>query len=270
MLFGFCMGIGFVKGDVASRTIFDAVCASGYDYVELHLSALAALTDAEFAALKAELDEKNMPMRACCIFFPPEVALVGPKQDLAEIRAYAEHALSRAKKLGAETAVFGNGGARKVPDDMSHEAAFDDLRRVAEVLDEVAGTHGITITVEPLNQKETNIILCFKDAVALAHGLTHVTAMCDWYHMVAEGDTMDAPLSEPDQMQHLHIARPDVRMIPAPTDELSEYADFVKAIKFMGYDKKLSVEGRLAATEPAAIHDEIRACLAVLRQLFND
>ncbi|MCL2421155.1 MAG: sugar phosphate isomerase/epimerase, partial [Defluviitaleaceae bacterium] len=170
MRFGYCLNLQFLEGDDLSRRIFDAVCESGFDYVEFPLNALSALSPDKIAGLKRELAAKGVPCRACNLFFPFDMPIVGPERDRKVIRNYIEKAIATAADIGMETAVFGNGGARRANDGLSKAGVYADLRDIIEMMDPIAEKNGVTITVEPLNQKETNMINSYTEAVQLTEG----------------------------------------------------------------------------------------------------
>jgi len=265
MRFGFCLGLGFLQDDSAERKLFDAVAEVGYDYVELPLSQVAELTKDEISKLETLL--KTIPCRACNLFFPIEVAIVGADMDIPGIKAYLEKTLPIAASLGIETLVFGNGGARKIPDGATYEETFAQLRAVVEIMDEYASKTGISIVVEPLNTTETNILISYDEAVRLAQGLTYVTAMVDSYHAAMEKQGFDDVSENPKMLMHLHTAYPIGRYIPELSDDMRLYAEFADMAKHAGYNGKLSVEGRMRNKRSAK--EEVGEALQVLKSLYK-
>lgn len=262
MRFGYCLGLNFLNGDFE---VFNAVSEAGFDYVELPLSALSALQPREFAELEKALSA--IPCKACNLFFPREITLVGPGMDVPGITAYLERMLPVAASLGIETLVFGNGGARKIPDGATRDSVWANLRTIAELMEEHAGKAGVTIAVEPLNTTETDIINSYGEAVELTTGLTHVAAMVDSYHVAMEKQNFDDMLKAPEKLAHLHTAFPIGRYVPSPADDMTQYADFVSAVKQAGYNGKLSIEGGLRSSEGNR-RKEIADALAVLQKMF--
>jgi len=175
-----------------------------------------------------------------------------------------------AAELGVKTMVFGSGAARKVPEGVSRETAFADLRELVVQMDVVAQKHGVVVAVEPLNTEETNIINSFNEGVELSRGLSHVGTMVDNYHVAAEGQDFFDITKNPDAMRHLHIALPEGRMVPRIQDDKTSYTDFVNAVKQIGYNGMISVEGALRADTQAGIKAEFADCLKMLRTLFEN
>ena len=267
MQYGYCMNVDFVRGDAMSLATLNGVAEAGYDYVELPLSALWGLAPWDMPALKEAL--KKIPCRACNIFFPGGLTIVGPQADMKLVNAYLEKMVPMAAGLGAEVLVFGSGAARKIPEGGSREATWDNLRQVVETMDIHAQRAGVKILMEPLNTGETDMINSYGEAVALTQGLAHVATMVDSYHVAMEGQSYDDVYKHPQAMLHLHTAYPIGRMVPSPTDDMGQYADFVKMVKTLGYNGKISVEGKLKATASRDIATEVGACLDVLKGLFS-
>ena len=266
MQYGYCMDVNFLKGDAMSQAIFDGVAKAQFDYVELPLYTLSALSTDEVAQLKKAL--QVIPCKACNIFFPFSLSIVGPNMDMDGIRAYLGRMLPMVADMGVETLVFGNGGARKIPEGESRESIWQNLRTIVELMDEHAVKTGITISVEPLNSRESNIINSYSEAVALTKGLTNVATMIDSYHVAADAQTYDDVYQHPQALRHIHIAYADGRMVPSSGDNKALYADFVHMVKSLGYNGKVSIEGGLRATDPMGIAAEIKDSLQALKSLL--
>ena len=101
---------------------------------------------------------------------------------------------------------------------------------------------GITITMEHLNDPESNIL---ND---LVEGLEYIrradapgiSILCDLYHFAL----MEEPLSNLDGcrglLTHVHIADPAGRVPPGPGG--MDYRPFFRKLKEIGYDRRISVE----------------------------
>jgi len=255
------MDIGFLDGDAASRAVFEGVAEAGFDYVELPFYALSACVKID--ELKKTLRGAGLRCLACNIFFPSEIKLVGRDMDKPAIIKYLERMLPFAADLGVETLVFGNGGARRIPDGETRETVWGNLRWIVEKMDGYAGANGIRIAVEPLNAAETNMILSYTEAVDLTRGLTNAAAMIDTYHTLAEGRNYDDVLVYPDRLWHLHTAYSSKRFVPSPDDEAGWLGDLVKIIKSTGYDDKISIEGNLRAQA------DVKGALTALKKEMN-
>ena len=263
MRFGYCMNLDFMDGGFA-KSIFDSVAKAGFDYVELSLSAISELSEDGLAQLEKQL--QTIPCKACNLFFPPSLTIVGEYMDVAGIRAYLARMFPLMANMGVETLVFGNGGARKIPEGAAPETIWQDLRHLVQIMDEYAGKHGLTVCVEPLS--DTNTITSYGEAALLTEGLNHVATMVDSFHVAAAGQNYDDVRQTPQKLKHLHTAYPDGRLVPSPADDMTKYADFVTVVKDLGYNDKISVEGALHTTDSAKVYEEVAAALLVLKNLF--
>lgn len=266
MRFGYCLNANFLQGDELSQKLFNAVADAGFDYVELPLFSLSIMSDKELSLL----DKAAIPCKACNLFFPPSLSIVGSSMDIAGIRAYLEKMLPLIKDLGVETLVFGNGGARRIPEGVTKESIWADLRTLVEIMDEYGVKTGIIISVEPLNTTETNIINSYGEAAMLTKGLQNVATMVDSYHAAMENQNFDDVFVDSEKLKHLHTAYPAGRLIPSLEDDMGKYAEFVKMVKQVGYNNKISVEGGLRSKQPEDIYEEVAAALQVLKNLFVD
>jgi sugar phosphate isomerase/epimerase len=263
MRYGYCADIKFLDGDTVSRTVFEGIAEAGFHYVELPLYMLSACEKTD--ALKKELRGAGLFCLACNVFFPAHIKLVGKDMDKPAIQRYLERMLPFAREFGVETLVFGNGGARRVPEGESRETVWGDLRWIVEEMEKYAGANGVQIAVEPLNKTETNIVNSYAEAVELTRGLRHVGTMIDSYHVLMDGQSYDDVLLYPERLLHLHTAYSKERLILSPTDDITTFGAFVKAVKETGYDKKISIEGNVRHDTKA----QIKGSLAALKELFK-
>jgi len=220
------------------------LAAAGYDYIELGISGIAAMSEEEFATCRAALDAAGIYSEAANLFFPATMRLTGPNIDLAAIGAYIKRALGRMDKLGMEVAVIGSSGARNIPECFDMEAGRRQFADALTLAGELAEQYDITIAVEPLNHGETNLIFTVQDGIDIARrtGRDNVATIADLYHMHKNGENYDAVRTTGGMVAHVHIAYPPNRSYPTPDDDYN-YAAFFAALRDHGYDKRISVEG---------------------------
>jgi D-psicose/D-tagatose/L-ribulose 3-epimerase len=239
--------------------------AAGFDYVELHSTNTANMSDAEYDAMVAKLKELSLPTPVANNFLPATLKVVGPQIDQAAQMAHVNKVLTRLSKVGVEIIVFGSGGARRVPDGFSKEEAFKQLvdfgRRVATE----ARTHNITITIEPLRKQETNIINSAAEGLELVKAINHPNfqLMIDFYHLASEQEDPAIVIKGKDHLRHLHVANPTGRVFPQKWEEF-DYGPFFANLKAIGYDKRISMEG---STTDLATQGPIT--IALLRKAFE-
>ena len=166
---------------------------AGYDYVELSMSSVAALSDAEFETLKEKVLKAPLPVESMNSMMPGTYHIL-TKNGLGEgVREYLEQAFYRARLLGVKVIVFGAGGARRLPDDMTMEEGLSGLTAFLQLAGTIAEKNGLRIAIEPLRKEETNIIHYVHEAQALAArvGRENVGALADLYHMMSGDDSCE-------------------------------------------------------------------------------
>lgn len=257
------------KGD-PGLSYAPAIRQAGFDYIELPIAQVITLSMAQFDSARALLRELALPVRATNNFFAPDVRLIGPQVDKGLVRARYTYALEWAARLGAKYAVFGSPWAKFRPEDVSEEQAFDELAAWCAEMGEEAEKQGLILAIEPNNRTETNTINTFSQAVALAKAVNHPSVRClqDYFHLGMEGDTVDSVLQYgKDWLVHTHFARIEKRGFPRSMSEDPGYAAFFSALRAVGYDGGVSMEGFPLSRE--SFLEEAAATCAFLKAAAN-
>lgn len=247
MKIGVCTGVENIKE--AERI--------GFEYIEPALSAIAGLTEGDFLKVKETVEKSSIKCEVFNIFFPREIKLYSEDFSLSKIKEYGQRAFERAKGLGAEIVVFGSGGARRIPDTMSHGFAKTRLKDVLICIGDMAGEFDINIALEPLNKRETNNINSVEEALEIKKSINHprVKLLVDFYHMRMEGEDFEILNEAALDIIHLHVANSNGRVYPSDGNE-DKYGEFFNALKTIGYSGRMSIEasrGNLAGDGPRAL-----------------
>lgn len=229
-------------GSCASLEQIETIQAAGFDYVELAVQTVRPeQPDSEFDPVRETLDSFDIRPEAWNILLPSEMKVVGPEVDLYRIERYLRTAFERIEEVGGEMVVFGSGGARFVPDGFPMDEAHDQLCEALTLAGQVAGAYGITIAVEPLYSKGTNIINNLTQGAALVRRVDHpfVKLLADLYHMMEEGEEVSVIQTLDVEIVHAHTSDTE-RFYPGsgsfPTRE------FIEALRAVGYDDRLTIE----------------------------
>ena len=221
----------------------DAAKAAGFQYVELGTSEIAALSDAEYEQAVRHIKEVGLPTPVTNLFLPATIKVTGPETDREQQMKYVRSAFDRLARLGTQIVVFGSGGARRVPDGFSKEAAFQQLVDFGRRIGPEARARGITVAVEPLRRAETNIINSAAEGLALVEAIDdpNFQLMIDFYHLASEQEDPSLVVRARPHLRHLHMANPQGRVFPQAWEEY-DYAPFFANLRTIGYDKRISVE----------------------------
>lgn len=247
MRFGICGG----------AADFSAIREAGADYVEPSVAAFAEPEGPESAWRErlAKLRDSGLPAEAWNCFLPGDLHFIGPRGDRPRFDAYVETAIARLHEAGARILVFGSGAARAVPPD------HDPVRAVVEFADAVvfaasmARSAEITLAIEPLPERETNVVNDLPTAAVLSTMVMqpNVGVCADYWHLHAERTGLRPLEVVGETVKHAHVA--DTGRRPPGTGVL-EIPDFLRALAAAGYDGRLSIEAGwddMPAQAPAAV-----------------
>ena len=229
-------------------TTFDKIptlIAAGYDYLEFGFGNLVKMTEEEFEEAKATVKEHNFKAEAYNGFFPGDIRLTGPDVDYDVIKAHTEKGMARAAQLGGKVTVVGSGKSRNVPEGFSFEEAYAQFAKVLGIVGDVAAKYGITVVVEPLQTKETNLINSVAEGIEIVKKVDRPNVKClaDFFHVYKNGETLDAVKNSNGWLAHLHLARAnDDRAMPYEED-IQKVEEWAAAVKEAGYEGRLSLEG---------------------------
>jgi sugar phosphate isomerase/epimerase len=226
---------------------------AGLDFIELPLSLLGLENEQTLAAAKRSLHELPLPALAFNTLFPRDLRVVGPEVDEARVRRYLGRGAEVMSTAGARVVVYGSGWARNAPqgcDRKRTEAQFlQSLHWCAEAL---AGS-GVTLVIEPLNRRESDLVNSVAEGVRFAQALNRpeVRVLADFYHMDEEHEPLDALQTHIDWLAHIHLADSGRRN---PGTGTYDYAAFFGFLKDSGYQGMLSVECVERRDEPVLRH----------------
>ena len=214
----------------------------GFDYVELSLSHIMNQTEDEFHDFRKTLETSRVGCEACHNFFPGSIRLTGEEADLERALEYAGRAIRRASKLGVEVIVFGSAKAKNVPEGFSPTRAWQQIVDLLQRVHEIAESFGITVAIEPVNKRESNIINRVDEGLELFRRVKResIQMLADYYHMMVEAEDFRIIRNAGGSLRHVHFAHVEGRTYPASPQQ--SYRDFFHELKAAGYNARVSIE----------------------------
>lgn len=229
-------------GCCAGLEQIDAVRDAGYDYVEVQVvNVKAEASDTEFEPVRERILSSGIAAETWNGLIPAAMKLVGPEVDSYRIERYLRTAFERIEELGGEVVVFGSGPARTVPEGFPMDEAEDQLAEFVTLAGQVAGACGITIAVEPLNYRESNIINTIRAGIEIVRKVDHpfVKLLVDLGHVMVQGEPLSDIALAQGEIVHAHTADTE-RLYPGSGSYPNR--EFIQALRAGGYDDRLSVE----------------------------
>ncbi|MGQ9629190.1 MAG: sugar phosphate isomerase/epimerase family protein [bacterium] len=217
---------------------------AGCDFVELTVGTVDPEGPEDgFLELKGRLSAFKVKPEAFNVFIPGELKLVGNEVDFPRISRYVDSALKRVAELGGRVVVFGSGGARRVPEGFPFDRARDQLVRFLDMVADVARREGITIAIEPLYRKASNIVNSVPEALDLAKAVNRqeIRVLADLFHVSEENEPLLHVAEAGRYLAHVHIPVPEVPEL-ASEGKPFDHEGFFRALRDAGYDGRISVE----------------------------
>ena len=241
----------------------------GFDYCEPQVVKVLALSDQQFEAARRRAAASWIHVEVMNSFVPADLKVVGPAVDRPRVDEHIRRALGRAEALGAKVIVFGSGDARMIPSGFPRDQAWRQLQQfLRSVGDEIdRRKYGMVIGIEALRAAESNVVNSQMDAYRLAEDTQHpkIQIICDYFHLMSEGENPNVLLKIRDRLVHLHFSNPvKGRWFPRDVSESEGYRPFFENLRAIKYRGRLSLEANTANFESDA-----PAGLAVVRRLYG-
>ena len=243
MRFGCCSNLVAEQKDGTGIERIEQIKEIGYDYIELPLTSIMALSHEEYLVLKERINKSGIKCEACNNFLPTDMRLTGLKVDMGKVSSYLEKAFNRASQIGVKTMVFGSGPAKYVPEDFPMDKAWEQLVELLRYMSTVAKPYDITIVLEPLRKFECNIINTLNEGLKLAKDADRDNIKClvDLYHMDIEKENPKVITEAKGYLNHIHFVMPVGRVYPKDINEYN-YQPFIDSLKHIGYQDRISIE----------------------------
>lgn len=234
----------------------------GYDYIELSVTKTMGLSEDVLRTWRGKLEASGIRPECWNILFPKTMNLVDGSVSEEALREYLERAMAFISGFGGELVVFGSGKCRTCPPEIPFKEAWKRLVEVYRITGEIGKKYGVHVVIEPLSRKETNMVCTMAEGAMLQAQVDHdnVGLLSDYFHVCANQDKVE-DITMIKAFGHIHIASGNGRRYPLPGDN-ENYADLFKALKAIGYQGRMSIEGK---TED--IRTDGKAALALLKEL---
>ena len=246
ILFGACRGPDDVK----------LMASAGYDFWEWNVGAAfdPDKGDEWWKAQRDKIAAMPLPLRSCNGFIPGKFRLTGPKADHGPALDYAERALRRAEEAGVKAVVFGSGGARNVPGDLTIAGVpgpdvekgvrqYTDFCR--ELCRRVADLKTVLVVIEPLRPNESNIVNYIWQGVQICEDVAspRLAVLADFFHMMMGRESAESIVKAGPLVRHCHVASYETRRFPGSDPQtVDRLRPYLAALRSIGYAGGVSCE----------------------------
>lgn len=234
MLFGICAS---VEDSIHIR-------AAGWDFIEENAQRVLQpqTPDLEWRG-RDRIRAALLPVPVVGHHAPIDLKIAGPQTNMPRLHAYVSVLLKRAAQSGIRTIIFGSGHSRNLPADFDRQKAVDQIIAFLTMVGPMAAQNGVTIALEPVCQKESNMINTIKEATMLVTAVNHANIKCAFhtYHFWQENEPLEHLAQAVNMVAHVHLADRDGRQAPGETDA-SDYRPIFQILQSAGYKGMLSVD----------------------------
>jgi sugar phosphate isomerase/epimerase len=249
MRLGVCVPVGsFVSQDKKELEreeslprLMEHLRSVGVDFLEFSVGVVKPEgTLDEFEKFASQVRGREPAPEAFNSFIPGDLKVTGPDADQPRLANYLRHGLERLKRVGAKVVAFGSGASRTIPDGFPRDETNRQLAWFLHRAADFAGS-GLTIAIEPLNRRETNVVNTVEEAAALARRIDrpNVGVLADVYHMMVENEPLQHLADAGDLLAHVHVADSDRRYPGSADFPFDELFQLLKRIEYQG---RVSVE----------------------------
>jgi len=216
--------------------------ALGYDFAEVPLCELAALSDNYFDEFSAWCAGSGMRIQAVNRMLPEGMNIVGPDVRAAELHDYLSRAFARLKRLNTRVVTLDAALNRTVPEGYDYPMAWRQLGNFLRLCQGHARENGLVIAAEPLRKTDCNLLNLVSEATLLSGllQLNNVGVAANTGSMAMAAEPITALSQAGASLCHVHIEHPLTRRMPREGDG-EDYFKLMRILKKGGYAGGVSV-----------------------------
>lgn len=239
----------------------------GYDYVELPLSALAALSEADFRAFLDYAEGSHIRVAACSSLLPEDLPITGERVNATALHGYLKHALGRAQQLGVRTLALDGAKSRQVPLEGDFPFAWRQLGNFLRLIHGHAHDCNMTVALEPLRKADCNLLNLVSEATLIAGllQLSSVAVCANSGSMGMASEPLSALRRAAPLLRHVHVENALTRALPCPGDG-EDYTRLLETLHDIGYTGGVTLTGSI--TERFV--EDARIALDYMRKISNE
>lgn len=236
-------------GAFGTLSEYEKMAEAGYDFAELDIPEIAALTEEDFESFKEKVLRTGLRVLTGSRLFPvTDRTFMTSHFRPSEYRSYLEHACNRSAGLGIKKIIMGNGKARAIESsqDLEREEIFVGFLKM---ISEIAGENGMDFILEPLGPKYSNYLNTLPEAAAVIEKVNMPNAyiMADLRHMVWNGEDFSDLIICQKYLKHIHMDYPlswPARPYISPDDGYN-YKGFIGKLLQTQYNDTVTIEADL-------------------------
>ena len=212
------------------------VLSLGFDYVEVPLDELAALSDHFFQEFAAWCEGSGIRVTAVNRMLPKDLPIVGENVHASELHDYLKKAFERARRLKVRVVTMDAPASRMVPDGFDYAMAWRQFGNFLRLAQGHARECGLVIAVEPIRRTECNLLNLVSEATLISGllQLGNVGVAANSGHMGMASESIGTLAQAGAALWHVHVENTLTRRMPAAGDG-EDYRRLMNALRSIGY-----------------------------------
>ena len=234
-------------GFFGSTNEIEAISAAGYDCIEMQVNWIANLGETEFKDACRRLQDSALVCEILDNPVPLDKVVADESFDLDFYQNYLAIGADRAAQMGVKYYIFGNGRTRSIPSSGDVEAAKAKNLAFIRMMADITAKRGITILIEPLAPRVSNVILGIQDALDYIDvvGKPNLGTFLDYRWFLVQNHPIQDIEKFGQFIRHVHIDNPTTdfprRLVPHVNDG-HDYSGLFQALDSINYDGIISIE----------------------------
>jgi len=224
-----------------------AISAAGYDCIEMQVNEIVNLSEQGFEETCLRLQNTSLDCDVLDNPVPLDKVVADENFSLDFYEEYLKIGAERASRLGVKYYIFGNGKTRSLPLNGDIEKAQQKNLNFMRMLADIAAKHGISVLIEPLAPRVSNVIQSIPEALAYIKIVDrpNIGTFLDYRWFLA----MNYPVLDIEKygkyIKHVHIDNPTTefpkRLVPR-IDDGYDYSGLFQALDAINYHGIISIE----------------------------
>jgi sugar phosphate isomerase/epimerase len=237
--------------------------AEGFDFVQPVGSLVADMSGEQLLQHKERVAAEGLPFAACAVPLPAEVHVTQRGFNLYAWMEHLKRTTHRMADLGCKKLLWSDGRARVLPVEGELTGLKEQVLQFLFMLCEVAANFQITVLVEPLGPRRTNLLNSMQEVGEFLPrvGKQNLASLISLRELEPIGLPLARLVDHRALIQYVHMENPQShegsRVSPRPSDGC-DYRPFLRALKAMGYSGEIGLPS-----------DSDAAALAYCRQLWE-
>jgi sugar phosphate isomerase/epimerase len=234
-------------GMFGSTKDIEIVSNAGYDCIEMQLNEIVKMDEADFNKACKRLNDSAIVCEVLDNPVPLDQVIADESFDLDFYQNYLKIGAQRASQMGVKYYIFGNGKTRSLPTSSDIEAAKGKNLAFIRMMADIVVKRGITILMEPLAPRVSNVILSIPEALDYIKivGKPNLGTFLDYRWFLAQNHPIQDIEKYGQYIDHVHIDSPTTefprRLIPS-IDDGHDYSPLFRALNRIHYNGIISIE----------------------------